>query len=79
LKAETFIRVDKFCCNFAAKFKGSLTRHFRLQVFFNESVSPGPRRIKLGHLTFSKIAGVVVTGDKLIADVMESMKIRDKA
>jgi hypothetical protein len=64
---------------FAAKFKGNLTRHFRLQVFIHESISPGSLRIKLGHLTFSKIAGVVVTGNKLIAGVMESMKIRDKA
>ncbi len=39
-------------------FKGSLTREFRLQVFFHKSVSPGPLSIPLGPFRiFSKIRG----------------------
>jgi hypothetical protein len=59
------------------KIKGSLTRDFRLQVFFHESVSPRPPSIPLEPFwIFSKIrgdirelmfiTGVNNTGDKLI-------------
>jgi hypothetical protein len=55
--------------------KGSLTRDFRLQVFFRKSVSPWPLSMPLGSFRFfSKIRGdnrdwmlfsrVIDTGDK---------------
>ncbi len=45
---------------------------FSTSGFFYKSVSPGPLSIKLGPFNFfyTKIAGVVVTGNKLIAGVM---------
>jgi hypothetical protein len=45
--------ISRYC-----SFKESLTRDFRLKVFFHKSVSPGPLSISLGPFRiFSKIRG----------------------
>jgi hypothetical protein len=65
--------------------KGSLTRDFRAQVFFHESVSPRPISIPLGPFwIFSKIRGdirelmfiacVNDTGEKLFSGVNDTGK-----
>ncbi len=58
--------------------KGSLTRDFRLQVFFHKSVSPGPLSIPLGSFRiFSKIRGVIPEG-MLISSVNDTGEKREK-
>jgi hypothetical protein len=62
----------KYRVRICKPFKGSLTPDFRLQVFFHESLSPGPQSIPLGPFRiFSKIRGDIrelmfITGHRCI-------------